>query len=707
MIKVFALIYLKIIEKQALIFKGQTMKPDMNYRKIGKEELIRQLESLQAKLESLKAAGESSAVLHDLQVHQIELEMQNRALQESQQHLEAARNRYVDLYDFAPIGYVSLDENGVVLDINLTGAAMLGQERSRIIGLPYRKFIDEADGKIFYGHIRRCKETKEKSVDEVSLLRAGKDRFRAELQSIPVYDELEKQISIRTVVVDVTERRKIERRMLELSMAIEQSPSMVIVGTIDGNIEYVNPRFTEVTGYGPDEVIGRNISILESAAHEPEFYGQLWNAVRAGLIWRGDICSKRKNGSGFWQLTSVAPLRVFSDAVTHFVAVEIDDTERKSAEEALAAEKERLFVILQSIGEGVITMDNNGRVSFINKEGEELTGWTPEDFSGRPLFEVLDLVSEKTGERYENPAGVFFKMHTDPGFYENMVLVDRHGRKKIITGEMAPIKGKDGRVTGMVLIFRDVTARSRMADELLKIQKLESVVVLAGGLAAEFNKLLNLIKGNIELAKDSMPPGDSYDRLSEAEKVVNMTRDLSHQLLTLSPGGEPVKDVVYIEEMLRDAIGFALSGSETGYEAFFPDDLWFVEVDEEQVGQVFRNVLQNAVQSMPGGGKLSVSCENIAAEESEKYNIKKKRYVKISIKDTGTGIPKEHLQKVFDPFFTTQMKGSGLGLTIAYSIIKKHGGFITIESEPGSGTIVHIFLPASEYQKRKKTARAS
>lgn len=678
----------------------------MNYRKIGKEELIRHLESLQAELESMKAAGESIAVFHDLQVHKIELEMQNRALQESQEQLETAKNRYEDLYDFAPIGYVSLDERGGIQDINLTGAVMLGQERTRIIGLPFRNFIDEPDGKTFYGHIRRCRETKEKTIDEVSL-RSGKDRFRVELQSIPVYDELEKKISIRTVVVDVTERRKMERRMLELSMAIEQSPSMVIVGTIDGNIEYVNPRFAEVTEYEPDEVTGRNIGILGSTDHSAAFYGQLWNTVKAGLIWRGDISLTRKNGSIFRQLTTVVPLRLFSEAVTHFVSVEIDDTERKSAEAALAAEKERLSVILQSIGEGVITMDNNGRVSFINKEGEDLTGRTLEDFSGRPFFEVLDLVSEKTGERYENPAGVFLKMHSDPGFYENMVLADRDGRKKIITGEMAPIKGKDGRVAGMVLVLRDVTARSRMADELLKIQKLESVVVLAGGLAAEFNKLLNLIKGNIELARDSMPRGDAYERLLEAEKVVNMTRDLSHQLLTLSPGGEPVKDIVYIEETLKDAIGSALSGSEMGYEASFPDDLWFVEVDEEQVGQVFRNLLQNAVQSMRESGRVSVSCENIEAEESEKYNLKKKRYVKISIKDNGIGISKEHLQKVFDPFFTTQLKGSGLGLTIAYSIIKKHGGLITIESKPGAGTIVHVFLPASGYQKKKKAARAS
>lgn len=683
-----------------MIINENRMKPDI-YRKMSKEELIRQLESLHAELEG-KKSKDGRDLLHDLQVHQIELEMQNRELQESQQQLDAARNRYVDLYDFAPVGYVSLDERGVIQDINLTGAAMLGQERSRIIGLTLRNFIDESDSKTLYGHIRRCKETKEKTTDEVSLLRKGGERIRAEIQSIPVYDELGKHIAIRTALIDVTERRKIERRMLELSMAIEQSPSMVIVGTIDGNIEYVNPRFTEVTGYGPGEVIGRNVSILASTAHAPAFYGQLWNTVRAGTIWRGDICRTRKNGRTFCQLTSVVPLRVFSDAVTHFVAVEIDDTERKSAEEALAAEKERLSVILQSINEGVITTDNNGSVTFINSEGERLTGWTRKDFSGRTLFEVLDFISEKTRERYENPAGVFLKMHSDPGFYENMVLIDRYKREKIISGEMSPIKGKDGRIAGMVLVFRDVTARSKMADELLKIRKLESVVVLAGGLAAEFNKFLNLIKGNIELARDSMTGGDSYERLIEAEKVVNMTRDLSHQLLTFSPGWEPVKDVVYIEDVLSGAIGAALSGSSINCETSFPEGLWFVEADEEQVGQVFRNVLQNAVQSMPGGGKISVRCENVEATESEKYNLKKGRYVKISIKDTGSGIPGENLQKVFDPFFTTRLKSSGLGLTIAYSIIKKHDGLITVESELGAGTSVHVFLPASEYQKNKK-----
>ncbi|GEM_PF-5177964 len=674
------------------------------YWKKSKEDLIRLLEDLQEKLRGIEAEGDPRRLLHELQVHQVELEMQNRELRESRAEIEEARDRYAELYDFAPTGYATLDERGAVLEINLAGAAMLGQERGRIVGFPFRNFVLQSDGKIFYEHLRRCRETRRRIYDVITLLKRTGERVHAELQSVAAEDVTTGKSVIRTALIDITERRKTEQRLQELALAIEQSPSMVLIGAIDGSIEYSNPRFMEITGYEHSEVVGMNISILKCPVHSDAFYNQIWSVVAAGNVWRGDMCITRKDGSSFWQLASIAPLRVFGAKVTHFIHVEIDDTERRKAEAALAEEKERLSVILQSIGEGVITLDNEGRVSFINKEGERITGWPREEVLGRHLSEIMNLVRERDRMRYDDPARVFLQMSEDAGAFERLMLIARNGQEKTIAGEMELIRSNDNRVAGMVLVFRDVTEQSKFADELLKIQKLESVTVLSRGLAAEFNRLLNLLKGNIELAVDSIPPGDARVRLREAEKIINMTRDLSHQLMTFSSGKGPVKEPLYLDRMLREITDFVLSDTPVTYEISIPEDLWFVDADEEQIGQVFRNVLLNAVQSMPEGGRIRIECENIQSDESSKYQLARGRYERISIKDTGSGIARELLPKIFDPFFTTKEKGRGLGLTIAHSIIRKHGGVITVESTPGAGTTVNIFLPAPERHQRKPAA---
>jgi CheY-like chemotaxis protein/anti-sigma regulatory factor (Ser/Thr protein kinase) len=238
-----------------------------------------------------------------------------------------------------------------------------------------------------------------------------------------------------------------------------------------------------------------------------------------------------------------------------------------------------------------------------------------------------------------------------------------------------------------------------MESELFKTKKIESLGVFAGGIAHDFNNLLTAIIGNISLAR-MMEPGDRQlpEILEEAEKVSIRARELTTQLLTFSRGGAPIKKLTPLHSLLADTATFVLSGSNVRSELNIARDLWNAEIDEVQISQVIHNLILNARQAMPEGGTITISAENMRLVHSDSVPLPRGDYITITIADQGSGISPDHLQNIFDPYFTTKSAGSGLGLTITYSIIKKHEGHILVDSAPGRGAVFTIFLPASAQQ---------
>ncbi|MFC1841419.1 ATP-binding protein, partial [Thermodesulfobacteriota bacterium] len=232
---------------------------------------------------------------------------------------------------------------------------------------------------------------------------------------------------------------------------------------------------------------------------------------------------------------------------------------------------------------------------------------------------------------------------------------------------------------------------------LLRTQKLESVGVLAGGIAHDFNNILTTILGNISLARMKVTPDNElFDLLGEAETASAKAQMLTKQLLTFAKGGVPVKEIALIKDIIKESATFVLRGSKSICEFLIAEDLWPMEIDVGQINQVINNIVINANQAMPNGGTIQVAAENLIIEHRHDLPIKPGRYIKISITDQGAGIPEKHLLNIFDPYFTTKQKGSGLGLASSYSIIKKHDGHITVESRLGIGTTFQIYLPASD-----------
>jgi signal transduction histidine kinase len=232
--------------------------------------------------------------------------------------------------------------------------------------------------------------------------------------------------------------------------------------------------------------------------------------------------------------------------------------------------------------------------------------------------------------------------------------------------------------------------------EFLYAQKFESIAILAGGIAHDFNNILTGILGNISLAKlYAEEQSNVIEKLTEAERSVIRAKDLTHQILSFSGSGKPLKKIMTVSELIRDSASFAVRGSNVRCEFMLRDDMLAVEIDQVQFNQALQNIIINALQAMPEGGTITIIGENIDVSEGNSIKLPEGRYVRISIRDTGAGIPEEHLQKIFDPCFTTKKRGSGFGLSIAYSIIRNHQGHISVESRIGEGTILHIYLPAA------------
>ena len=300
--------------------------------------------------------------------------------------------------------------------------------------------------------------------------------------------------------------------------------------------------------------------------------------------------------------------------------------------------------------------------------------------------------SEKKGEIPQ----IIKKLLSDKHLLFEQIHITKSGDRIPIetSAHLIEIKGKPA----VLAIARDITERKRMEEEMQKSQKLESIGILAGGIAHDFNNLLTIILGNTQLSQMMIKMGRDVGKyLQKIEDGVEQATSLTQQLLTFSKGGKPVKKIGSIADLIKETANLAICGLNERCVLNITDDLWTVEVDKGQITQVLNNLIINADQAMPDGGEIYVSAENVDSDSIDShYSLPKGKYIKISIQDQGIGIPSGQLVKIFDPYFTTKQKGSGLGLSVAYSIIEKHDGLITVNSELGVGTTFEIYLPAVE-----------
>ncbi|MBU0943396.1 MAG: PAS domain S-box protein [Proteobacteria bacterium] len=500
---------------------------------------------------------------------------------------------------------------------------------------------------------------------------------------------------------EIKERKQAEGDLAlgrqRLQAIFDSSPAAIFIHDIDGTILDLNRTMLEMFKVDKEEGLTLSIADHYSSPENPTgMVSSFWQKASAGEPQRFDwIVRRPHDGSSFVAQVNLERI-LFGDKEVLCATLQ-DITARKEAEENLAAEQERLAVTLRSIADGVIATDTEGKIVLLNKVAEELTGWSHEEAQGRPSTEVFNIINELTGQQCVSPIQRVLEIGKTIGLANHTALIARDGSVRSIADSGAPIRDRESVIVGGVLVFRDVTHEKKIEEELLKIRKLESIGVLAGGIAHDFNNILSAILGNIELAAYRIGEEDikTANLLADAQKASRRAAKLTQQLLTFSKGGVPVREATTLPEIVTDSAEFVLHGSQVFCTYSFPDELWLVDVDSGQIGQVIQNIILNAKHAMPEGGAIMIRCSNVqdAAQEAL-LSVDTGDYVRITIQDTGTGIPQEIRDKVFDPYFTTKEEGSGLGLAICHSIINKHDGYLSVDSVFGKGTTFTIYLPA-------------
>ena len=457
----------------------------------------------------------------------------------------------------------------------------------------------------------------------------------------------------------------------------------------------INPAFERYTGLKASEAAGKTVKEMLPLLEDQ------WINTYGRVALTGEPVTFENYSK---DLEKYFKCSAFSPEKGLFAVVFSDITDQKNMEKKIEKEKEKLSVTLRSIGDGVITTDSEGNIVLLNTVAEKLTGWTTVEASGKPLNTVFNIINEFTRLPCENPAEKVLSSGEIIELANHTSLISREGIEYIIEDSAAPIRDIKGKTEGVVLVFRDATEKKKTDIALMRSQKLESLSTLAGGIAHDFNNLLSGIFGYIEIAKSGLEMKNyslAENSLAKIDEVYEKTKKLTHQLLTFSKGGSPKREISDIGKIIRETAEFALTGSKHEADIIIDDLLWMCDCDKNQVSQCIENLIINSKQAMPSGGLIKVTAKNTSVPPSFfEAGSKEGNFVCITVSDTGTGIAPEKINRIFDPFFSTKGSGHGMGLTACYSIIRHHDGWITADSKPDSGTVIKLYLPASNGEEK-------
>ena len=632
------------------------------------------------------------------------------ALTLHEQVLDAEHQRFLVMLQSIGEGVLATDLEGRLLWMNPAAERLTGWALAEAQGRPLAEVYHVVDAKTRQAlpnpvPVILQRDARVRSSGWMMLLTRDGRELPVASSGAPLRDAAGQERGVVLVFRDDSERREAHRALRE-SVQVFRAIFMragigMLLTDLRGMMLDTNQALRDMLGYTASELYGRPLSAV---THPDDGAGEIVELCAALADGRRDHRIQtakryiRKDGTLLWG--RVTATLIFDDEGHPLFGIGMieDISQQRQADEALEAEKERLLVTLRSIGEGVIATDAAGRVHLVNRSAEKLTGWAQHEAMGRPLDEVFVLLDTETQEPLgPDVLGSLIRTGAFAAFPEDTVLRTRDGSVRHIGESATPLRDRAGAILGIVIVFRDTTQDRRRDEEVLRGQKLESLGVLAGGIAHDFNNILTAVLGNISLARltsGSANP-ELMELLGEAETAALRATNLTQQLLTFAKGGAPLKQTTALAPLLQEAVQFALRGANCAGDFSLEENLWPAEVDPAQLSQVVNNLVLNAVQAMPQGGTVTVRAGNITLDLRQELPLKPGRYVQIAISDHGRGIPEKDLSRIFDPYFTTKVKGSGMGLTTAYSIIRKHNGYLGVASQVGVGTTFTIYLPAA------------
>jgi len=531
---------------------------------------------------------------------------------------------------------------------------------------------------------------------EFRIVRPDGDQRWISVTAFPVRDENGKIFRIAGISSDITAQKAMEEQLRasekRYRRIFEQNPApMIVIDSENMDILLVNEAAVGHYGWLREEFAQMKIMDMrpeKDAVQAEKFLREIKNVPRVSAgVWK----HRKKDGSIIF--VDVTTILTEFEGREACLAICIDVTEEIRTRESLIESETKYRMIVENADVSIIILQD-GKVKYASLRTEMVLGYTYEDLVKGSVFDLIhpddrEMVSERYKRRLE---GEEFEPYS-------FRIIDTVGdvRWVFMTAALTTWETEPA----LLAVLRDITEHKRLEQELIKAQKLESTGILAGGIAHDFNNLLTGILGNVSLAK--VLAGDNprvEGKLIEAEKACMRARDLTQQLLTFAKGGTPLIKTESLEAILTESVEFVLRGSNVKPEVELEKGLWHVKVDLGQINQVIQNVIINAAHAMKDGGTVIISAANFTLNKQSHLPLDAGPYVKLSITDSGTGIPPENLDHIFDPYFSTKEDGIGLGLASAYSIVMNHSGHIAVNSTVGEGSTFHIYLPATDAERQ-------
>jgi len=659
-------------------------------RKLAEEIAREQAVQHQEDIETL-SPEEIREKLNELHVHQIELDMQNEELRRTQAELTDSQARYFDLYTLAPVGYMTISENGLILETNLTAATLLNITRDVLVNQPITRFIHKEDQDIYYLHRKKLLETTEPQTCELRMMKRDGTVFWTNLSGTNASDNVGAPVC-RVVISDITARKRAEKVLQDseanMRYIVKHDPNAIAV--YDRTLHYVavSDRYIQDYDVKEEDIIGKHH--YEVFPEMPQKWKDVHQRCLAGAIERNDDdWFERLDGSITHNRWECRPWRQVNGEIEGIITYSEVTTERKKAEDNLRRSEARLTSLVENLLDALIVTDQKGTILFVNPAACKLFG-----------RENAHLVGSELG----------FPITMNKTFEIDVIKPDsdiHHVEAKITDTDW-------NNQPAHLISLRDITERvialkerEQMNAHLQQLQKIEAIGTLAGGIAHDFNNILSPIYGYTELAIGMINNEPVIETcLKQVLQSAERAKDLVRQILTFSRQSktefQPLLVGAIVKEVLK-LIRATLPATIEIRQHIASERI--ILGDATQIHQILMNLCTNAKHAMEAsGGVLNVSLEDVSLSPDFSDNVPDLHpgaYIRLRVADTGQGMDRSVMDKIFQPYFTTKStdKGTGLGLAVVHGIVKDHGGAITVESEVGKGTVFDVYLPGSNVEK--------